>query len=148
MLLIYYILCCKYCNSESLVKAGNIRDNQRYKCKQCKTHQVDRDNRKKYPYNLKTISVLMYLENVGLRNIGKIIKVPYQLVSRWIKEGEVKVQNKNNSTNNSNNIDILEIDELVTYFKKTKCGYGLLLTEIGIKLLTLKWEIEVNRILN
>ena len=79
----------------------------------------------------------MYLENVGLRNIGNILKIPYQTVSKWIKNEAVKLPE---TIINTREIEVLKIDEIVTFCKKNavKSGFGLQLTETGIKLLILR----------
>ncbi len=82
------------------------------------------------------MAICMYLENMGLRNIGRILKIPYQLISKWVKNESLNIE----KSEEKQDIEILEIDKLVIYVKKNpkKCGYGLLLTETGIKLLILR----------
>ncbi len=108
---------CKKCSSESLVKAGFARGLQKFKCKNCKSFQIFGDKRCKYPRKIKALAVFMYLENVGLRSIGKILKIPYQTVSKWIK---LEAINMPKSLEKPNEIEALEIDEIVTFCKKTK----------------------------
>jgi hypothetical protein len=94
------------------------------------------DKRCKYSSKIKTLAMLMYLENVGLRSIGRILNIPYQTISKWIKIEGLKVEQIAQKTEE---IEVLEIDEIVTFCKKNfvKFGYGLQLTEIGTKLLIL-----------
>lgn len=128
---------CKKCSSKSLVKAGFARGLQKFKCKICKSFQIIGDKRCKYSSKIKTLAMLMYLENVGLRSIGRILNIPYQTISKWIKIEGLKVEQIAEKTEE---IEVLEIDEIVTFCKKNfvKFGYGLQLTEIGTKLLILK----------
>ena len=128
---------CKFCFSRNLIKAGFARNKQKYRCKNCKSYQIEGDDRVKYDHRIKEITFLMYLENMGFRNIGKILKVPYQTVIKWIKK---RVNSLPKIEDKVKEIEILEIDELVTFVKKNhkKSGYGLLLTETETKLLILK----------
>ncbi len=78
------------------------------------------------------------MENSGIRSIARALslfykqKIYYQTVAKWLKKaGEILEEIKK--------IEVLEIDEIVTFCKKNfvKFGYGLQLTEIGTKLLIL-----------
>ena len=92
----------------------------------------------------------MHINNSGLRTIGRVLGVSFQLVAYWIKTGTEKIKkvkeemNNSNNDNNNNkkrNIRILEMDELFTFVKKNQKmnkenlilikEYGLLL--IGVK---------------
>ena len=123
----------------------------------------------------------MYLENVSIRSIERLEGVSEPLILKWIKKMGKEIKNKFNESinkikDNINNIDekdikkenieILEIDEIVTYIKKnlkimeteketeketetetekekeTSSTYGLLLIGTKIALLDLKSEIE------
>ena len=128
---------CKKCHSQNFVKAGFARGLQKFKCKDCKSFQILGDKRCKYSSKIKALAVVMYLENVGLRNIGNILKIPYQTVSKWIKNEAVKLPETIIITRE---IEVLKIDEIVTFCKKNavKSGFGLQLTETGIKLLILR----------
>ena len=106
---------CKKCDSKNLVKAGFARGLQKFKCKDCKSFQILGDKRCKYSSKIKALAVVMYLENVGLRNIGKILKLPYQTVSKWIKNEAVKLPE---TIVNTREIEVLGIDEIVTFCKK------------------------------
>ena len=119
------------------MRAGFARGNQKYKCKNCKSFQISGDKRCKYSNKIKALATIMYLENVGLRNIGKILKIPYQTISKWIKNEAMKLPK---TIDNIKEIEVLEIDEIVTFCQKNnvKFGFELQLTEIGIKLLILR----------
>ena len=117
----------------------------------------------------------MYLENVSIRSIERLEGVSEPLILKWIKKMGKEIKNKFNESinkikDNINNIDekdikkenieILEIDEIVTYIKKNlkimekekeketekekeiSSTYGLLLIGTKIALLDLKSEIE------
>ena len=117
----------------------------------------------------------MYLENVSIRSRERLEGVSEPLILKWIKKMGKEIKNKFNESinkikDNINNIDekdikkenieILEIDEIVTYVKKNlkimeteketekekekeiSSTYGLLLIGTKIALLDLKSEIE------
>ncbi len=77
----------------------------------------------------------MYLEGLGFRSIGRILKVSYGSVFKWVKEWGEKAKLLQSSTP----IEIVELDEMHTYImsKKTTVGYGLLLIDLenGISIL-------------
>ena len=128
---------CKKCNSDTLVKARFIRGFPRFKCKNCRSYEIIGDKRCKYSDKIRRIAVLMYLKNLGLRNIGKILEIPYQTIAKWIKKENMEIQEKPDKIRR---IEVLEIDEIVTFCKKNsiKFGFRLQSTEIGIKFLILK----------
>ena len=75
----------------------------------------------------------MYLDNVSIKSIERLEGVSEPLIIKWIKNRGKKEEINNNldklkdNINNiddtsiikKDNIEILEIDELVTYVKKT-----------------------------
>ena len=90
----------------------------------------------------------MYLEGIGIRSIERLENVSAPLILKWIKGISKIIKNKlhtvaesiNEENFKKENIEILEIDEITDIVKKkTKdFGYGLLLTETGIKLLIMR----------
>jgi len=84
------------------------------------------------------MAVAMYLNNVGFRAIGRVMKIPFQIIHGWIRQaGELVEKEIENKPNNSRSIAILEMDELYTYIQKKsgKYEYGLLLIGTEMKLL-------------
>ena len=71
----------------------------------------------------------MYLEGLGFRSIGRILKVSHVSVYNWIRSFGKIVE----SLRSSKTPEIVEIDELHSYIgnKKTTAGYGLLLIDLG-----------------
>jgi hypothetical protein len=70
----------------------------------------------------------MYLEGLGFRSIGRILKISYGTAYKWIKEWGEKVS----LPKSEDPIEIVELDEMHTYImsKKTTVGYGLLLIDL------------------
>ena len=78
----------------------------------------------------------MYMNNVGIRSIERILKVSNVLILNWIKNIGKNIERIINNNDiekkkNKKNINILEMDELYSYVKKNKIKlrYGLLLIE-------------------
>ena len=184
---------CKFCGSNNVNKRGKQKYNgkQRYLCRKCgKIWTGGNDDRIKYSDEKREKVIKMYLENVSIRAIERLEGVSEPLILKWIKKMGKDIKNKFNESINKikdnidnidnidekdikkENIEILKIDEIVTYVKKnlkitertmetamgttmdkttiekkkkekeTSSTYGLLLIGTKIALLDLKSEIE------
>jgi len=133
---------CNKCGSGEVVKNGIVNGgNQRYKCKGCGKNQTI--TVRKYDLNFKLKVLRMYLEGMGIRSIERIEGVSNPLIISWIKKAGSLLQQKMDVSTQGKalkDIEIVEIDELVTYYKKNpeKFGSGLPLIAIGTKLLMFK----------
>jgi len=144
---------CPKCFEENYVKCGKQQDMQRYKCKAC--GKVFQERREKYSNEFKLQCIEMYLNNVGIRKIGKLKRISHVLVIHWIKKMAKyihKLINEKSSNIQKEDIEIVEIDELCTYVKKNLnlinkqkngteengLGFGLLLIGTKTKLLILR----------
>lgn len=72
----------------------------------------------------------LYLEGLGFRSIGRILKVSHVSIYNWIKSFGEKVEAIRVSCKTP---EVIEMDELHSYIgsKKTIAGYGLLLIDLG-----------------
>ncbi len=136
---------CIECKSKRIIKNGHQDGKQRYKCKDC--GKVFRDSQPKYTTEFKMEVVMMYLNSVGLRAIERIKKVHNSLVSYWVKQaGQVAKQKFYEELDKvqSQDIQILEIDELFTYCKKKKIKriYSLVWNGNRVELLMSKWPVK------
>jgi transposase len=80
------------------------------------------------PKELKRLALILYLEGLGFRSIGRILKVSNVSVLNWIRAfGKSVLELKSDDE-----IEVVEMDEMHTYIgqKKTTAGYGLLLIEM------------------
>lgn len=118
---------CKHYGGNRLNENGIQGKKQRYYYRDCKrTFREGEDKRKKYNDDFKIEVVKWYLENVGIRSMERRMNVTDTTILRWIKQFGKIVKNKLYTTADSideenfkkENIEILEIDELVTYVKK------------------------------
>ena len=125
---------CKKCNSSHVVKAGKIRGNQRYKCKECGC-QFQPNRMKGRAEGVKRLAVLLYLCGLSMRAIAKIVKTDVHAVYRWIRkfaeENYEKPEPKSEAV-------VVELDEMWHFIKKkkTNVGFGRLIAAIPVNLST------------
>lgn len=131
------VLRCTGCGSDRRSKAGIHKGNQRYKCKDCGRHYSVAQYSRIYPQATRRLALEMYLEGLGFRAIGRVLKVSYVTVFGWIKELGCKAE----ELKSEQSVEVVELDEMHTYVgnKKVTSGYGLLLIDIesGSSLLSL-----------
>lgn len=131
---------CKHCGSSDATKSGILKGKQRYKCRECGKTFREGDNREKYSIEQKIRAIKLYTEGMGLRSIERVEEVPSSLLVHWIRKFSKMIREKLCVTKipeEAKEIEILEMDELFTYYQKKAKGpmCGLLWTETGIKLL-------------
>jgi transposase len=134
------MILCKHCGSNSVVKDGMINKKQRYLCKECLKTSRQGDDREKYSLEQKIRVIKLYTERIGLRSIERIENIPASLIVHWIRGFAKTIREKLCTTpipEDVKKIEILEMDELFTYYQKKvkEPMCGLLWTETGIKLL-------------
>jgi transposase len=118
---------CPKCKSKNIRKDGIVKQRQRYICKECKyrftVESVGKSEK------IKRDALILYLEGLGFRSIGRLLKVSHVAVFNWIKSFGDKLD----GLRSDNELDVVEIDEMHTYIglKKTTVGFGLLLIEMG-----------------
>ena len=131
---------CPGCGSATRSKDGIIKGRQRWKCKGCnKRYTVERPSDVRPP-ETRRLALELYLEGLGFRAIGRVLKVSYVTVFGWIKEyGSKAAELKSEEA-----IEVVELDEMHTYIgnKKITAGYGLLLIDMesGSSLLSVDAE--------
>jgi transposase-like protein len=118
---------CPKCKSADFCKDGIVKGRQRYKCKSC-NYRFTVEHLGKSE-TLKKNALILYLEGLGFRSIGRFLKVSHVSICNWIKEYGKKIDGLRSSTD----IEVIELDEMHTYIgtKKNIVGYGLLLIEMG-----------------
>lgn len=135
--------CCKHCGKEKVVKNGIVKGKQRYLCRECGKTSRAGDDREKYGVEDKIKVIKLYTEGVGIRSIERLEGIPSSLIVQWIRGFARMLKAKLCATEvptELKEIQILEVDELFTYYQKKakKPTSGLLWTESGIKLLILQ----------
>ena len=119
---------CPKCKSISYNKDGIVNHRQRYLCKQCGYRYTVEKKSDVKSAEIKRLALEMYLEGLGFRTIGRILKISYGTVYQWVKEWGSKVE----LPKSENPVAVMELDEMHTYVgsKKTTVGYGLLLIDL------------------
>lgn len=119
---------CPKCKGLNFRKDGIVKSKQRYLCKDCK-HRFTVEQIGK-PSKIKRDALILYLEGLGFRSIGRFLNVSHVAVFNWIKSFGEQLD----GFRNSEGIEVVELDEMHTYIgsKKTIVGSGLLLIEMGI----------------
>jgi transposase len=120
---------CSKCNSTEKVKNGFIKGVQRYTCKKCGYNYTVEKRSGEYSKETKKRALLLYLEGLGFRSIGRILNVSNVSVLNWIRDFGEKVKELQSD---SNSIEYAELDEMHSYIgnKKTTAGFGLLLIDL------------------
>jgi len=123
------MLNCARCKSERRTKDGIVGGRQRYKCKDCGFRYTIGD-RSSAMNLLKRSALELYLEGLGFRSIGRILKVSHVSIYNWIRSFGEKIEKIRADPKAP---EVIEMDELHTYIgaKKTTAGYGLLLIDLG-----------------
>jgi transposase-like protein len=117
---------CPKCSSQNICKDGIVKGRQRYKCKKCNYRfTVDKIGKSN---NLRRDALILYLEGLGFRSIGRFLNVSHVTVYNWIKSYGEQIETIRSGTD----IEVVELDEMHTYIgtKKTIVGSGLLLIEM------------------
>ena len=131
---------CPRCGSINYHKAGIVAEHQRYKCKNCQYHYTVIQKSDVKPVDTRRLAFEMYLEGLGFRSIGRILKISYGTVYQWVKRWGSNLELPKRSTM----MEVVELDEMHTYVgrKKTTDGYGLLLIDMenGFSLLSVETD--------
>ena len=129
------MITCPKCGCQECVKDGIVKEKQRYRCKRCNfRHTVQ--HRGKGPEVMRQALVL-YLEGLGFRSIGRFLQCSHVTVYNWIKSfGEKVVELRSGS-----DLKVVEIDEMHTFIssKKITAGSGLLLIDMEKDSSTAYW---------
>ena len=120
---------CPKCNNKNCRKDGFVRNIQRYKCKKCNFRHTVQKKSSAASLSIKRYALQLYLEGLGFRSIGRILKFSYVSIYKWIKSFGKQLE----SLKSEKKVKDVEVDEMHTYVsnKKTINGFGLLLIELG-----------------
>jgi transposase len=129
---------CPKCLSLLCVKAGFKTGKQRYKCKKCGCFYTQSQSRG-FSVEVKKQAIQLYLEGLGFRAIGRVLKVSHVTVQNWVNllgEAIQKVKSRYPAR-----VQRIELDEIHHYVgeKKTLAGFGLQLMVSETDGSTLLW---------
>ena len=115
------MIVCKHCSSERVVKDGLVKNKQRYLCKYCaKTFRLG-DDRERYTLAEKLEAIKLYVDGVGMMTIERNKGISTPLLIHWIRKFGNFISKALISTkipSSVKDIEILELDELFTYYQK------------------------------
>lgn len=114
---------CKRCHSENIVKNGLVREQSRYRCKDCQYNFIAGDRRVKDSVAIKkALSVILY--SLGKASFGMLAKIfgdSRSLTYRWIKEEAAKIK----EPIIEGEIKEIEFDEMWHFIQSKKTKNGL-----------------------
>ena len=119
---------CPKCSSKIYCKDGKAQGRQRYLCKECKYRYTVKQRSGTGDRTTRRQALELYLEGLGFRSIGRILKFSNVSILNWIKEFGEQLP----AIRSEESVQVMEMDEMHTYIgsKKTIAGYGFLLIEI------------------
>jgi len=112
---------CPRCGSGEYKKNGIVKERQRYECKQCGRNYTVQKRSGEIPEEIRQQAQDMYLEGLGFRAIGRILKVSHTAVYYWIKQAGKALE----LPVGEETVDVVEVDELHTYVNKKKLPMDL-----------------------
>ena len=116
------MILCKHCGSDKHVKNVIVHGKQRYKCKDCARTCREGDLREKYTAEQRIRVIKWYLEGAGIMSIERMEGVANPLIIKWIRKFSKILRQRLDETvipEDVKDIQILELDELFSYCKKT-----------------------------
>jgi transposase-like protein len=122
------VMDCPKCKSRHHVKDGTVRGRQRYKCGECHyRYTVERKSDVKTA-RIRRLALALYLEGLGFRRIGRILKISYGTVYSWIRQWNVSVL----FPRGESAVTAVELRELLAYVESKKADgrHGLLLMDL------------------
>jgi transposase len=117
------VISCKRCHSENVVKNGEARGQQRYRCKDCRYNFIVGDRRVNDSLVAKkALAVILYsLSKASFSMLGRIFGVSRTLTYRWIKaEAEALPEPEV-----PGDIQEMELDEMWHFIGSKKTSSGL-----------------------
>ena len=109
---------CPKCRSRNKTKNGMHRGKQRYKCKSCGCSYTRSYGRGYHP-KIREKAIAYYLEGCGFRRIERMLGMSYNSVINWVKQASKAVQKISEKYQMEEKVDVLELDEMCTFLKKT-----------------------------
>ncbi len=112
---------CKECGSDKHVKAGKVRDKQRYKCKTCGLYYVMGDERVKVSSSGKALAILLYGSGKASYGfIARLFNVTRPAVLKWVRKyaGDLPEPSLNGD------IEHVQLDEMWHFINKKNRKYG------------------------
>ena len=119
---------CPKCNGSQYVKDGIVKERQRYLCRNCSYRYTVTQRSGTSDKATKRRALELYLEGLGFRSIGRLLKFSNVSILKWIRSFGQQLDD----IKNDQPVQVMELDEMHSYIghKKTIAGYGLLLIDM------------------
>lgn len=114
---------CPECTSKLNVKNGRVREVQRYKCKSCGCNFTIEHKGRGKPEEQKRLALHMYLEGMGIRGIGRILKVSNVTVLTWVRSFCEKIKDLRKDIK-PQCVEVMELDEMWHFIQKKRTNFG------------------------
>ena len=113
---------CRQCDGTDLIKRGSKAGQQRYMCSACGRYSTD--SQPKFSAQTKAMAIEMYMNSMGLRAIGRVLKASPAAVLTWIRKEHAALQQRlaEQAPVHTEEPDIIEMDEIYTYVQKNDVG--------------------------
>ncbi len=113
---------CPKCSCSNFTKDGFANKRPRHRCKNCNYRYSVVQKSDVKSAETRRMALELYLEGMGFRAIGRVLKISYGTVYQWVKKwGEEATL-----VSSTQAVEVIELDELHTYIgsKKTTVGSG------------------------
>ena len=118
MLVTIQIHVCPHCGSTNIVRNGkDYKGAQKYKCNNCLSYGT-LDAKPRYTEAFKQLVISAYLERMSMRGIQRVFGVHPETLGRWLLEYSEKMPYLEEILDESDENDILELDELWSFVLK------------------------------
>lgn len=111
---------CLKCGSDHRVKNGKVKNQQRYKCKEC-GFQYTRLTPRGFSTKDKTLALILYLSGLSMNMTAQIIGTTAQSVMRWIKDF---YHHYKDLPQPQREVQEIELDEMHHFLIKKKKKFG------------------------
>jgi transposase-like protein len=112
---------CPDCGSDNLMKRGPKKGFQRYLCRACGRSCTDKAPR--FSAETKAMALEMYMNNMGIRAIGRVLKASPASVLNWIRKDHAMLQHRlAQAQPQQGGPDTIEMDEIYTCVQKNSSG--------------------------
>ncbi|MBB5041158.1 IS1 family transposase [Shinella fusca] len=113
---------CPSCGGTDLIKRGSKAGHQRYRCRACGRYSTD--SPPKFSAQTKAMAIEMYMNSMGIRAIGRVLRASPATVLNWIRKEHAVLQHKlaQAEPTDTGIPDVIEMDEIYTYVQKNSGG--------------------------
>ncbi|MBB5044850.1 IS1 family transposase [Shinella fusca] len=113
---------CPSCGGTDLIKRGSKAGHQRYRCRTCGRYSTD--SPPKFSAQTKAMAIEMYMNSMGIRAIGRVLRASPATVLNWIRKEHAVLQHKlaQAEPTDTGIPDVIEMDEIYTYVQKNSGG--------------------------